>query len=89
VPSDVRFVPKPAVSRRSKNCGLFDHPDRANEPNFGTLVPVLTEFLPEQYSIEALYPHREHLPAKVRSFIDLVAKNLRSATWQAGEKAEC
>jgi hypothetical protein len=31
----------------------------------------------EQFSIDALYPHREHLPAKVRMFIDLLAKNLR------------
>jgi DNA-binding transcriptional LysR family regulator len=53
----------------------------AEELKAGALVPVLTEFLPEKYSIDALYPHREHLPAKVRSFIDLVAKNFREAAW--------
>jgi DNA-binding transcriptional LysR family regulator len=57
----------------------------AEELKSGALVPVLTEFLPEQYSIDALYPHREHLPAKVRSFIDLVAKNFREATWHTAE----
>lgn len=43
----------------------------------GALVPILDEFLRQQFSIDALYPHREHLPAKVRSFIDLLARNLR------------
>jgi hypothetical protein len=47
---------------------------------------VLSEFLPKQFSIDALYPHREHLPAKVRMFIDLVAKNFRQTDW--GREAE-
>jgi DNA-binding transcriptional LysR family regulator len=40
----------------------------------GALVPVLSDFLPHEYSIEAYYPNREHLPAKVRTFIDLLIK---------------
>jgi len=47
----------------------------------GALVPVLSDFLPAQFSIDALYPHREHLPAKVRAFIDVVAKNFREIDW--------
>jgi len=47
----------------------------------GALVPVLGDFLQRQYSIDAIYPHREHLPAKVRTFIDLVAKNFRQIDW--------
>jgi DNA-binding transcriptional LysR family regulator len=47
----------------------------------GALVSVLGDFLPKQYSIDVLYPHREHLPAKVRSFIDLVAKNFHRINW--------
>jgi DNA-binding transcriptional LysR family regulator len=43
----------------------------------GALVPILDKFMRQQFSIDALYPHREHLPAKVRTFIDLLAKNLR------------
>ena len=54
----------------------------------GKLVPVLTGFLPKQYSIDALYAHREHLPAKVRSFVDLVAKNFRGARRELTEKQE-
>ena len=41
----------------------------ASELKSGVLVPLLAEFLPEEYSLDALYPHRDHLPAKVRSFI--------------------
>jgi hypothetical protein len=47
----------------------------------GALVAVLTEFLPGQSPIDAFYPNREHLPAKVRTFIDLVAKNFRQIDW--------
>ena len=47
----------------------------------GTLVAVLGDFLPKQFSVDALYPHREHLPAKVRIFIDLLAKNFRKTDW--------
>ncbi|MFZ2075182.1 MAG: LysR family transcriptional regulator, partial [Xanthobacteraceae bacterium] len=43
----------------------------------GALIAVLSDFLPKQFSIDALYPHREHLPAKVRTFIDVLAKNFR------------
>jgi hypothetical protein len=34
----------------------------------------LTEFLQTEHAINAIYPHRHHLSAKVRSFIDLLAK---------------
>ncbi len=47
----------------------------------GALVSVLDEFLPRQFSVDALYPHREHLPAKVRAFIDLLVKNFRQMDW--------
>jgi DNA-binding transcriptional LysR family regulator len=47
----------------------------------GALIAVLSDFLPKQFSIDALYPHREHLPAKVRTFIDVVAKNFRQTDW--------
>jgi hypothetical protein len=37
--------------------------------------------LPKQFSIDAFYPHREHLPAKVRTFIDLLVEDLRQIDW--------
>jgi DNA-binding transcriptional LysR family regulator len=46
-----------------------------DEIRSGRLVPVLTEFLQTEHAINAIYPHRRHLSAKVRSFIDLLAKH--------------
>jgi hypothetical protein len=43
----------------------------------GALVSILSDFLPKQFSIDAFYPHRAHLPAKVRTFIDLLVEDLR------------
>jgi DNA-binding transcriptional LysR family regulator len=40
----------------------------------GSLAPALEGYRPPQYPIAAIYPHRRHLSAKVRSFIDLLAK---------------
>ena len=48
-----------------------------DEIKSGRLVPVLTEFLQTEHAINAIYPHRHHLSAKVRSFIDLLAKHFR------------
>jgi DNA-binding transcriptional LysR family regulator len=67
---------------------LAPSPVVEDELRSGALIPLLTEFLPEEYSIDALYPHREHLPAKVRSFIDLVAANFRAAKWGRAERHE-
>jgi len=46
-----------------------------DEIKSGRLVPVLVEYLQTEYSINAIYPHRHHLSAKVRSFIDLLARH--------------
>src|SRR5499426_309306 len=46
-----------------------------DEIRSGRLVPVLTEFLAAEHAINAIYPHRHHLSAKVRSFIDLLVKH--------------
>ena len=46
----------------------------AAELTSGRLEPVLDGYRPTQYPIAAIYPHRRLLSAKVRSFIDLLAK---------------
>jgi DNA-binding transcriptional LysR family regulator len=51
----------------------------ASELKSGQLVPILTQFRPVELSINALYPHRRHVSAKVRSFIDLLVNDLRNA----------
>jgi DNA-binding transcriptional LysR family regulator len=48
-----------------------------DEIKSGRLVPVLTEFFQTDHAINAIYPHRRHLSAKVRSFIDLLARRFR------------
>jgi DNA-binding transcriptional LysR family regulator len=50
----------------------------ADEIKSGRLVPVLSRFLQAEHAINAVYPHRHHLSAKVRSFIDLLAKHFRA-----------
>jgi DNA-binding transcriptional LysR family regulator len=52
-----------------------------NELKSGALVSVLRDFPGREVSVDALYPNRQHLPAKVRTFIDLVAKNFRQIDW--------
>jgi DNA-binding transcriptional LysR family regulator len=39
----------------------------------GELVRLLPEYRPIEFSMNAIYPHRHHLSAKVRTFIDLLA----------------
>jgi DNA-binding transcriptional LysR family regulator len=53
----------------------------AEELNSGRLVATLTDIAPTELPITAIYPHRQHLSAKVRTFIDLVAKHFRDAKW--------
>jgi DNA-binding transcriptional LysR family regulator len=42
----------------------------------GRLVPILTEHRPVEFAIIAVYPHRRHLSAKVRGFVDLLARRI-------------
>ena len=41
----------------------------------GDLVRLLPDFRPVEFSMNAVYPHRHHLSAKVRTFIDLLARH--------------
>ena len=41
--------------------------------NTGRLVRLLPEYRPIEFSMNAVYPHRHHLSAKVRTFIDMLA----------------
>ncbi len=49
-----------------------------DEVKSGALVPVLSDFLQTQHPINAIYPHRHHLSAKVRSFLDLLVEHFRA-----------
>jgi DNA-binding transcriptional LysR family regulator len=47
----------------------------ADELESGRLIRLLPEYRPVELSMNAVYPHRHHLSAKVRSFIDLLARH--------------
>ena len=44
----------------------------ADDLDAGRLIRLLPEYRPVEFSMSAVYPHRHHLSAKVRSFIDLL-----------------
>ena len=61
----------------------------ADEIKAGRLVSILQESLQEEHAINAIYPHRQHVPAKVRSFIDLLIRYFREhPTWAQPCKAQ-
>ncbi|MBK8457395.1 MAG: LysR family transcriptional regulator [Phyllobacteriaceae bacterium] len=51
----------------------------------GRLVPILADFIPADRGIYAIYPHRRYLPARVRVFVDFLAKWFRD--YQSGPAA--
>ena len=51
----------------------------------GRLIPVLTQFPCAEKPINAVYPHRHHLSAKVRSFLELVTRHFRVVEKSAEE----
>ena len=53
----------------------------------GRLIPVLAEYSHEKTPIYAVYPHRRHVPAKVRVFLDyLLSKFTPTPPWEADLK---
>jgi DNA-binding transcriptional LysR family regulator len=47
----------------------------ANNLREGRLVRLLADYRPVEFSMNAVYPHRHFVSAKVRSFIDLLARH--------------
>jgi len=47
----------------------------------GLLLPLLTDYELEPSGIYVVYPHREHVPPKVRIFIDFLSKHCHNAAW--------
>ena len=56
--------------------GLFLAPSfvAAEDLRAGRLIRILEDYKPVEFAINAVYPHRRHLSAKVRCFIDLLAQ---------------
>lgn len=47
----------------------------ADDLDQGRLIRLLPEYRPVEFAMNAVYPHRHHLSAKVRTFIDLLARH--------------
>ena len=47
----------------------------ADDLQSGRVVRLLPEYQPVELAVNAIYPHRHHLSAKVRSFIDLLVRH--------------
>jgi DNA-binding transcriptional LysR family regulator len=43
----------------------------------GTLVRVLDDFIPQDMTLNAVYPHARHLSPKVRAFVDFLSERFR------------
>jgi DNA-binding transcriptional LysR family regulator len=41
-------------------------------------VPLLPDYQTPEYEIVAVYPHRRHITAKVRAFIDMLVQRFAS-----------
>lgn len=58
--------------------GLFLAPGFVTAEDFeaGRLVSIMPDYKPVEFGIVAIYQHRQHLSAKLRSFIDLLAERI-------------
>ena len=61
----------------------------ADDLRAGTLVPLLPQYRPLEFSINAIYPHRHQLSTKIRSFIDLLTDGfVAHRQWMSQTAAE-
>ena len=51
------------------------------ELNEGKLIPLVPDYSLKPVGIYAVYPHRDHVPPKVRVFIEFLSKRCRCASW--------
>ena len=63
-----------AAARRSLGITRSPAFAAAQDLREGRLVPLLCAYEPEQIYVHAVYPHGRHLAAKVRAFVDFLAK---------------
>jgi DNA-binding transcriptional LysR family regulator len=54
----------------------------------GALAPLLPGYRTQEVEINALYPHRRHLSAKVRAFIDMLVDHFSNGQRWLDAKAE-
>jgi DNA-binding transcriptional LysR family regulator len=54
----------------------------------GALVPLLPDYQTPEFDIVALYPHRRHLTAKLRAFLDMLVDRFSNAQRWSGTRSE-
>jgi DNA-binding transcriptional LysR family regulator len=61
----------------------------ADDIKAGRLVSILPDFVLGEHAINAIYPHRQHVSAKVRSFIDVSIRYFREhPSWAEPNREE-
>ncbi|PZO81825.1 MAG: LysR family transcriptional regulator [Mesorhizobium amorphae] len=77
--------PLAAAIAAVEGLGFVALPDFVAAPLFaeGKLKPVLEEWTGEAGGIYAVYPHRRHLPSKVRALVDFLAQWFRESSAEA------
>lgn len=79
-------VNSPEVAKRAALAGLgitmVPEFSVEQEIKAGSLVSLLEDRFPEGSGVFAVYPHRRHVPAKVRVFVDFMAKWFRTSNRQ-------
>ncbi len=58
----------------------------ANDLKMGRLIEVLGDYPIEPRPVYLLYPHKQHIPMKVRLLIDFISRRFKSHGWS---EAEC
>lgn len=75
-------VNSPEVAKRAAIAGLgltvVPEFSVAHEVEDGRLVSIMEDRIPEGGGVYAVYPHRRHVPAKVRVFVDFMANWFRT-----------
>lgn len=72
----IRFAVTAGLGVTFSSAILFGEELRA-----GSVVPLLRNYQTPEFSIAAVYPHRRHLAAKVRVFIDALAGLFAGREW--------
>jgi DNA-binding transcriptional LysR family regulator len=54
----------------------------------GGLVPLLPDYQAPEFEIVALHPHRRHMTAKVRAFIDMLVERFVDEQRQLGHPSD-
>jgi DNA-binding transcriptional LysR family regulator len=70
-----------AAAKNGLGISALAKPAVCEDLHTGQLVALLEDYELEPVGVYAVYPHREHLPPKVRIFMDFLEKRCENASW--------